>query len=401
MLVPDLRTALEDALQADPDDRAAHSAYADLLTEQGDPRGEFVSVQLALEDEGLPAPRHAELKDRERALLETHQRAWLGPLAALMLDDKPSQHQQLHGWLNHVVWSRGWVEKAYIWWFDLKAGRALARCPAARLLRRLDLHHVYSYQADDFRGEKPQPEDGVPPDAEDFTALYTLVAAPFVPHLRWLRVGEAVNFDEGPYNNEAFAQGLVELVGRTRRLEELHVLAHGLDMDRLFALPNLEHLRTLIVYHGHEIYPLSALADNPSLRRLEVLRLHPAFCDDADSYLPLDEVAPLLHSPHLTSLRELHLQASDMGDLGCEEIVESGILKRLEVLDLRHGCVTDDGARILAACPVVRKLKLLSLEHNQLTDAGRGVLHGLGIPVRDEDQAEAGSTDFLFSGDVE
>ena len=65
----DLRTALEEALQADPDDRAAHAAYADLLTEEGDPRGEFVSVQLALEDEALPAARRDELKERERALL--------------------------------------------------------------------------------------------------------------------------------------------------------------------------------------------------------------------------------------------------------------------------------------------------------------------------------------------
>ena len=49
-----LRAALEDAIAANPDDRAAHSAYADLLTEEGDPRGEFIAVQLALEDESLP-----------------------------------------------------------------------------------------------------------------------------------------------------------------------------------------------------------------------------------------------------------------------------------------------------------------------------------------------------------
>src|SRR5436190_22265883 len=49
------RRALEQALAEDPDDLAAHSAYADLLVELGDPRGEFIQVQLALEREGLDA----------------------------------------------------------------------------------------------------------------------------------------------------------------------------------------------------------------------------------------------------------------------------------------------------------------------------------------------------------
>src|SRR5262249_5265412 len=42
--------ALEEALAEDPDDRAAHAAYADHLAERGNPRGELIQVQLALED---------------------------------------------------------------------------------------------------------------------------------------------------------------------------------------------------------------------------------------------------------------------------------------------------------------------------------------------------------------
>src|SRR5262249_52405588 len=60
--VSDLRAALEEAILAHPEDRASHAAYADLLTEEGDPQGEFVSVQLALEDESLPAPERQRLK---------------------------------------------------------------------------------------------------------------------------------------------------------------------------------------------------------------------------------------------------------------------------------------------------------------------------------------------------
>src|SRR5262245_7054655 len=53
-----MRAALESALIENPDDLASDRAYADYLSEQGDPRGEFIQVQLALEEEGLsPAKR--------------------------------------------------------------------------------------------------------------------------------------------------------------------------------------------------------------------------------------------------------------------------------------------------------------------------------------------------------
>src|SRR4051812_45719564 len=66
------REALEAAVRANPDDRAAHAALADYLIEQGDPRGEFIQVQLALEDESLSAARRKELKAHEKALLKRH-----------------------------------------------------------------------------------------------------------------------------------------------------------------------------------------------------------------------------------------------------------------------------------------------------------------------------------------
>src|SRR5262245_49810485 len=69
-----LRKALEDALAEAPDDLATHMAYADHLTELGDPRGEFVRTQLALEDESLKAAQRRTLRRREQALLKRHER---------------------------------------------------------------------------------------------------------------------------------------------------------------------------------------------------------------------------------------------------------------------------------------------------------------------------------------
>jgi uncharacterized protein (TIGR02996 family) len=56
-----------------PDDAGVVKVWADRLLEQGDPRGEFVVLQLAQEEGRLDANGEV----RMRALQEAHQRAWL------------------------------------------------------------------------------------------------------------------------------------------------------------------------------------------------------------------------------------------------------------------------------------------------------------------------------------
>ncbi|MEI4896459.1 hypothetical protein Q8G71_34775, partial [Klebsiella pneumoniae] len=68
-------------------------AYADHLTESGDARGEFISVQMALEDEGRSAAERESLQAREKRLLAEHERAWLGELAPFLLDCDQSGEQ--------------------------------------------------------------------------------------------------------------------------------------------------------------------------------------------------------------------------------------------------------------------------------------------------------------------
>lgn len=59
---------------ANPDDDGPRLVYADLLGENGDPRGEFIVMQIERERTG------AKVSARERALERQWQRAWLGPL---------------------------------------------------------------------------------------------------------------------------------------------------------------------------------------------------------------------------------------------------------------------------------------------------------------------------------
>src|SRR5262249_50825823 len=104
-----LRRAIEDAIAEDFDDLASHAAYADLLTEQGDPRGEFVRAQLDAETLSLPEPQRQRAWERAGQLRQSHERAWLGGLAKVLLD----QNEPLDDWTGAVSYAhefrRGWL----------------------------------------------------------------------------------------------------------------------------------------------------------------------------------------------------------------------------------------------------------------------------------------------------
>ena len=90
MSVKTQREMLEAAIAADFDDLAAHAAYADLLAEEGDPRGEYIQLQLALENKDQSPRLLAEWRDRANRLYRAHERDWLGTLAPFLLGRGPS-----------------------------------------------------------------------------------------------------------------------------------------------------------------------------------------------------------------------------------------------------------------------------------------------------------------------
>jgi uncharacterized protein (TIGR02996 family) len=62
---------------AHPNDDAPRMVLADVLLERGDPRGEFITLQLARGRDGEPS-------ERERELLKKHGKSWLGPLGTVL-----------------------------------------------------------------------------------------------------------------------------------------------------------------------------------------------------------------------------------------------------------------------------------------------------------------------------
>lgn len=148
---PSPRRVMEDALVENPDDLAMHRAYADYLVEHGDPRGEFIQVQLMLEDLPHRSERRQPLVRRAGELILEHGRAWLGELAPLLLDQEDDVRAPFQ-------FGRGWLEELTVSRLTAEYAEALARAPQIQLLQRLSVERVGMHLANPaVRGRQLSP----------------------------------------------------------------------------------------------------------------------------------------------------------------------------------------------------------------------------------------------------
>lgn len=370
-----LRTALETALVEEPDDLGTHMAYADHLIELGDPRGEFIQVQLALEDPTITVEQRNGMRDRERILLERYQGAWLGPLAGLL-----SQHTQFGSKTAvEVIWRRGWVHGLIVNDLEVDVARTLVQGESQ--LRLLQEFRILDHDLE--------------------TDPYSVLGkASFFAQLRVFQIGSPE--DTMLYLDE---DEITPLIERMSRLEELEAEVGRLDTDRLFALP-MPHLRRLTVHHL-EHYPLETLAENRTLTGITHLALwpHALVPHDDQAYLTREGSFAILRSPAFQDLTHLQFRLTDVGDDLIRELIAGGWLARLRVLDLWGGRITDAGATLLLGCPDARRLEALELSYNYLSNAALEELKQAGVPVHSEEQCKTNDDqemrEHLWHGDWE
>jgi uncharacterized protein (TIGR02996 family) len=403
------REVLRAAVLANPEDLAAHAALADYLLEQGDTQGELIRVQLALEDETRKPAERKKLKDQEKALLKAHGQAWLGPFADAVFAKKkkddwrhePPRATFVRGLLARVEFPRLRVSEA----------RAFVASPASATVRELMIEEpVYETAGEDY---EPGPDTrGASEDGDGDAALRILGRWKHLDNIRVFRLGEPVEEDytEDPFygfNCRTSGDLAPGLVRQMPNLEELYLLCNRFDTGKVFSLP-MPRLRVIQVYHATR-YPLDKLANNASLGTLTHLLCHPHALDPSDNpqaYIRLAGLRAICRSRHLRSLTHLRLRIADFGDDGIAEIIDSGLIKRLKVLDLRHGVVTDKGAQLLAACPDARNLDLIELRYNTLTANGVAALKRAGLKfaagqqwARSDEEYE--DSQWLYAGDIE
>jgi uncharacterized protein (TIGR02996 family) len=364
------RQTLEEALADGFEDVLTHHAYADLLDEEGDPRGELVRVQLALEDRALPAERREGLKAREEELFRAHGDAWLGALAPLRVPKKGPGGARPN--CQYTI-RRGWVRSVSLLYLDLALIAALRACPLARLLSWLSIPHV---------GEANWTQ--LPAALEKAHFLYTL---------QTLELADV--HDPLP----RYGMDVTALVRLMPCLEQLFLCMSG-NTAQLFAVP-LPRLRELHVRYADQ-FALAVLGNNWSLGKLEELSLESPnpLEDDSPSPITLHGLRAVCRSPHLKALTRLSLRRTDFGDDGVRELIDSGLFRRLTELELPNGAITDEGARLLAAQPGLSEMEV-DLRDNALTEEGVALVEAAGEDVHARDQHEPGTTDYLYEFDME
>lgn len=245
-----MRDIFEKTLFENPDDLATHSAYADWLMERNDPRGEFMLVQLRIEQTVDEAERKS-LRKRSRELQSLHEDKWLGGLGRLLLGHGREEF--------NYTFVRGWLHSLGVRQMRQTMAEALARAPAARLLRQLTMNEVPGAAG---RARK---------------ALGVLFASPKLANLETFR---AAKFADGDEVCQALASS-----GKLARLRHLALTSGritGTGIDHLLACPDFRQLQTLDL-SSNEI---------PEAKCDEVTELLPHANLSSQTFRRADAVAP-------------------------------------------------------------------------------------------------------------
>jgi uncharacterized protein (TIGR02996 family) len=312
-----LQVALESALVANPEDLPAHMAYADWLSEQPQPclqaRGEFIAVQLALEDEKKSSTERKRLQAREQALLEKHRDAWLGGLAGFT---RPRPGEPA----NEFRFARGWLDTLLLSALTVNLARAVTRAAQTRLLRQLII--VGCDQEYDYIPGSDVVFSG------GFPALSALRGARHLGNVRLFQLG-----DLGQRHFETYpdAQVLVEVLPAMPRLCELNLNAREVALNGILGRETPKQLRSL---------------------RLERVRLYD------------DGVRELARSDILGRLEVLQLWNARIGDSGARALARNKDLKKLHLLDLSFNYLTRSGLNAL------KKTGVNLVAEYQMTPAG-------------------------------
>lgn len=304
------------AILADPDSDDARRIYADLLAQGGDPRGEFILVELAL-DGPLSIRKRAQLAERRRGLYEAHRKRWF-PYALA----KVRTH---HGFLQAVTG-------------NLKQLKAAG----SKLFAAEPVTEVELTEAD---------EETIEP----------LLAVRWLPRVRRLIL-------RGAIGDEGFAQLCAS--SATAGLRTLNVNANELGADALAALGGGLPRCTTLVLSGNSIGDegLAGLHRWEHLTQIETLYL--SRCE-----ISAEGLEALLDGLVLPRLDKLCLTENyDLGDAGATVIAaRAASLPKLRHIEVKGTGIGEGGIRALteAKLPALRRI---DARRNDLEDGLEGEL---------------------------
>lgn len=351
--------ALAKVIDADPDDAAAWSVYADWLQGQGDPRGELAVVQENLRAQ----PKDKALLSAEKKLLKQHAAVLLGDWVKYMTrEGKPDipgvltkpdlepDYRDNSGELAplRVQWRSGFLSQVffghpgYDWSPATKRDGGeggdcdvptvlgqILESPAGRFVTSLRL--------------------GMPNNGEDGEASYTHVLAKLVNHgslgrLRSLYIGDIAQ--EESECSWVYIGDLSKLYPGLKQLRSLTLRGDGPGMKLgKIALPELRELT--IITGGLPKASIAAIcaAKWPKLEKLELWLGTSSYGADTK----IKDLAPILDGKAFPRLKHLGLRNSELSDDIAAALPTAKIVKQLQSIDLSKGTMSDTGANALIA----------------------------------------------------
>jgi uncharacterized protein (TIGR02996 family) len=369
-------------IRAYPDDDAPRLIYADWLEERGDPRGEFIRVQLALarqDDDGGHPREVAEVRSRwerrERDLLEAHRETWTAPLQGLATGAKFRR-----GFIEEVnVTARQLVERAHelfaigpirhLRLLDVGSHLTAAlQCPYLGRLNALTIHAQHA-------GEPLARAVAqcsylsrlkllcLSRNRLDADAVAHLAASPVLANLEELDLSENELGEAGARTLAASPQ-----LGQLRRLEVRANQIGPMGAESLAASTRLGNLTHLGLAENEVGSPrIKSLTTPQSF--LRVPRLD--FSTNSLTPAGLEVILPRSGLPgELDRLQELNLSHNELGTEGARLLAASPRLAGVRVLRLIGCGIDDDGARALAQSPHLNGIEELDLGNNPINDSG-------------------------------
>ncbi len=364
---------LEAAITADPHHRETYAVFADWLQEQGDPRGELMSLQL-------------HNKDRQaKALLGKHTDYFLGSLA---------EHQTVHdeGGNNSVSHLRTTAQEKE--WQKTQKEAFLWR---NGFIYRVRLSHD-SYSDDEFDGRTVDILDAVlshpsgrfvvefafqsngDPNENNLQDLIDLLGKKAPATTRKITFGD--NTDQISWHHTG---NLKKLWKGVPQLQVLEVETGGFDVGKMVA-PALE--RAVFITGGltSKCAKSIANAEMPCIQHLEIYYGDEEYGCDCS----VKDVRPLLRRTDLEHLEHLGLKNAQFANEIAAALPGASVLKTLKTLDLSLGTMTDEGAQgLVAAKDSLKHLESLDLTSNFLTADGIKAVKGLCRKVIADDQQDA------------
>ena len=374
---------------ATPDDDAPRLVYADLLTTNGDPRGELVTIQCALARaqaqslDGLVAlevndlERHVRLVRRQNVLLAEHRERW----TAEALGGRPSE-------FHSVVFRRGFPEDVTLHGTEVvRAVRELrARSPlrslailqtvdaSARELARLDLSSLRSLSL--LEHGKLQNETRAL--LLDAASSITTLRVEYPAALDVATLARAPGLESVDIVSARLGGAAIDVLARMPFASTLRSLGLGGSGLGEKALDTLDGRFPALDAIDLRSVGLSDVILDTHLRRVNAQ--FPRTLKLAHNGLGTDGARALASTASLASVVELDLTWNRIGDDGLRAIAESPHLEALRSLSAAGTEMSDHGARALAEARTAR-LRVLDVTDSWLTAAGIGALVGASTHV--------------------